>query len=150
MQKKLFQKNLWLQSRYTLYKMKLGKNLDFIECILYFNEHASHRIFIQAAYGILFSFAFCDRIKYTKTQIELKVIIFIFLQHILKTQGSCQQSMVSSKTCQKIKSQINLLAKAVLLFFFQKAMSLILQVHLYSAELFDEATWQLATCGCGA
>lgn len=34
------------------------------------------------------------------------------------------------------------MAKTVLLFWFQKATSLILQVHLYSAELFNAATWQ--------
>lgn len=36
------------------------------------------------------------------------------------------------------------MAKAVLLLLFQKATSLILQVHLYSAERFNAATWQLA------
>lgn len=36
------------------------------------------------------------------------------------------------------------MAKAVLLFLFQKAMSLILPVYLYSEELFNAATWQFA------
>lgn len=36
------------------------------------------------------------------------------------------------------------MAKAVLLFLFQKAMPLIFQVHLHSAELFNAATWQFA------
>lgn len=36
------------------------------------------------------------------------------------------------------------MAKDVLLSWFQKATSLILQVHLYSAELFNAATWQFA------
>lgn len=54
--------------------MKLEKTLNFIECILYFNEQYMLLTgFFQAAYGIRFSFAFCNRNNYVKIQIELRV-----------------------------------------------------------------------------